>query len=39
MSSAHCRRRKSPEGIDTRVLLPAFPDIRRGVVMPGGDPP
>ncbi len=26
------------EGIDTRVLLPAFPDIRRGVV-DGGDPP
>lgn len=27
------------EGIDTRVLLPAFPDIRRGVVDAGGDPP
>lgn len=27
------------EGIDTRVLLPAFPDIRRGVVDARGDPP
>ncbi len=27
------------EGIDTRVLLPAFPDIRRGVVDASGDPP